>query len=200
MAMPGRSLAQPEAPRMPDGLSRPQAGSIVTLPNLITFARLCAVPVAVWLALRDQMQLVFWLFILAGLSDALDGWLARRLGPSRLGAVLDPMADKALLICMFITLAATNVLPDFIAILVVFRDLLIVGGLLALTLTGHAVAIQPLRISKINTGMQLVLVAVALLMSGYELSAPAVMTILIWATVASTVLSGAAYVWKVAKP
>jgi cardiolipin synthase len=184
---------------MPDGTGRIQAGGIVTLPNLVTFGRLCAVPVAVWLALRGQLQMVFWLFVIAGLSDALDGWLARRQGGSTLGAILDPMADKALLVSMFITLAVIGVLPDFIAILVVFRDILIVGGVLALTLSGHRVAIAPITISKVNTGMQLLLIGVALLMSGYRLDAPLVMRLLIWATVASTLVSGGAYVWKAAR-
>jgi cardiolipin synthase len=183
---------------MPDGFSPPASGGIVNLPNLITFARLCAVPVAIWLALRGQMQLVFWLFVLAGLSDALDGWLARRRGGSALGAMLGPLADKALLVSMVITLAAIDVLPDFVAILVVFRDILIVGGVVALAVSGHRVAIRPLRISKVNTGLQLLLVASALFMTGYEIRAPLIMAALIWVTVASTFMSGAAYVWKVA--
>jgi cardiolipin synthase len=187
-------------PRLPDrGLNNPGLHGIITLANLVTFARLCAVPIAVWLALRDRMQAVFWLVLCASLSDALDGWLARRRGPTRLGAVLDPMADKALLISMVITLAALDVLPDFVAILVVFRDLLIVGGVLALLLSGHPVTIRPLRISKLNTGLQLALVAAALLSSAYGVVPPLALAALIWATVATTLASGAAYVWKVAR-
>ena len=70
--------------------------------------RLCAVPVTVWLLLQQRTAIVFFLFVLAGLSDAIDGWLARRRGPSALGAVLDPVADKALLVTMYVTLAAVN--------------------------------------------------------------------------------------------
>jgi len=127
------------------------AHDIVNLPNIITFGRLCAVPLAVWLMLQHQMALAFGLFALAGLSDAVDGWLARRRGGSVLGAMLDPVADKALLVSMFVTLAAIQVLPSWIAILVVFRDLVIVGGLMVMWQLSMPVRIKPLMFSKLNT-------------------------------------------------
>jgi cardiolipin synthase len=180
----------------------PAAGgnSLVNLPNLITFARLCAVPVAVWLVLRAEFLAGFWLFAAAGASDALDGWLARRRGPTRLGAAMDPAADKALLVSMYVTLAAMHVLPDWLAILVVFRDVLIVGGVLVLMLSGHKVAFRPLLLSRANTGLQIVLVAVALLLAGLRMPMPWLLWGLIWLVAASTLASGAAYVWKAARP
>src|SRR5947208_1714506 len=102
---------------MPDGYARARGADIVNVPNVITFARLCAVPVAIWLTLRGQFALTFGLFALAGISDAVDGWLARRRGGSALGAMLDPLADKALLIGMFVTLTVVGVLPDWLTIL-----------------------------------------------------------------------------------
>ena len=77
--------------------------AVVTLPNIISFARLCAVPLAIWLVLRENFEPAFFLFIAAGLSDLLDGWLARRQGGTVLGAALDPLADKTLIIGMYVT-------------------------------------------------------------------------------------------------
>ena len=121
---------------------------MVNLPNIITFGRLCAVPLAVWLVLHHQMLPAFWLFAAAGASDAIDGWLARRQGTTAVGAMLDPLADKALLVSMYVTLSNIQALPDWLAIMVVFRDLIIVGGVLLLLATGHPVAIRPLFVVK----------------------------------------------------
>ncbi len=186
---------------MPDGshlASRPDAG-VLTLPNVITFARLCAVPMAVWLVLHNSFLAGFWLFAAAGASDALDGYLARRMGGSALGALLDPVADKALLVSMYITLAAMHALPDWLAILVVFRDLVIVGGLIVLWVVGQNVPIRPLWISKVNTTVQILLVGIALLAAGTALVPAWLPPIMIWLTAATTLVSGAAYVWKAAR-
>ena len=187
---------------MPDGseISRPLSYGLVTLPNAITFARLCAVPVAVWLVLQEDFAFAFWLFAAAGASDAIDGWLARRQGPSYLGALLDPVADKALLVTMYVTLAAVHVLPDWLAILVVFRDAVILGGIAVLSMLGQPPLIRPLRISKVNTALQIVLVAIAMLLAATGVSAPLGMWVLCWAVACSTFASGTAYVWKAARP
>jgi cardiolipin synthase len=185
---------------MPDGsrVSRTSSTGLVNLPNAITFTRLCAVPAAVWLVLRGNFVVAFWLFAAAGASDAVDGWLARRQGPSVAGALLDPVADKSLLVAMYVTLAAVHVLPDWLAILVVFRDLVIVGGVLAFSLLGQPVVIRPLLISKLNTVLQILLVAAALLMAGFGVES-ALMPVLVWAVAATTLGSGAAYVWRAAR-
>ncbi len=184
---------------MPDGTRPVRSGQALSLANVITFARLCAVPLAVWLVLRQHFHIAFALFVLAGLSDAVDGWLARRRGSTALGAMLDPVADKALLVSMYVTLSAMGALPDWLAILVVFRDLVIVGGILVLWQLGHVVPIQPLLISKLNTALQILLVALALLLTGFLLMAPVLMDVLIWAVAATTLCSGAAYVWSAAR-
>ena len=183
---------------MPDGsqVGRGVSASLVTLPNIITFGRLCIVPLALWAVVQHRFDYAFFLFVLAGLSDAVDGWLARRQGGGNaVGAMLDPVADKALLVTMYVTLAVVNIVPDWIAILVVFRDIVIIGGVLMLRALGHLVAIGPSRISKLNTALQIILVGVCLGLESFGLHAPAVVLSLVWIVAASTLASGAAYVW-----
>jgi cardiolipin synthase len=183
---------------MPDGsqIGRSASSALLTLPNVITFGRLCAVPLSCWLVLEHQFAEAFFLFVAAGISDAVDGWLARRNGGGNsVGALLDPVADKTLLVTMYVTLAAVKVLPDWLAILVVFRDAVIVGGVVVLSLTGQTVMIRPLYISKLNTVLQILLVALCLLLSGFGLVAPAALDVLVWVVAATTLGSGAAYVW-----
>ncbi len=182
---------------MPDGtqLGRPTT-TLLTLPNVITFARLCAVPLAVWLVVEHWLAEAFYLFVAAGASDAVDGWLARRNGSSNtVGALLDPVADKSLLVTMYVTLAAVNELPAWLAILVVFRDVVIVGGVLVLSVLGQPVLIRPLYISKLNTALQIILVAWTLFQAGFGFARPLASEALIWAVAATTLASGAAYVW-----
>jgi cardiolipin synthase len=185
---------------------RPRAGGapeaeearnlLLTLPNLITLARLCAVPATIWTILQHRLDIAFALFIAAGISDAIDGWLARvRNARSALGALLDPVADKALLVSVYVTLAVVGVLPDWLAILVVFRDLVIVGGVLVLWLLGQTPAIRPIFVSKLNTALQIALAALALFLAGFGLDAGWLLQAAIWAVAATTLASGAAYVW-----
>lgn len=187
---------------MPDGTQagRTASASLLTWPNLITFGRLCAVPLAFWLVIQQRYFAAFILFCAAGASDAVDGWLARRNGGgNRLGALLDPVADKALLVTMYVTLAAVGALPSWLATLVVFRDLVIVGGVITLAILGTGVAIKPLYISKINTAMQIILVAATLLVTGLSLDrgngVADVLEALTWSVAATTFASGTAYVW-----
>jgi len=186
---------------MPDqGFGTTPSSALLTLPNIISFARLCAVPLAVWLVLHAQYSGAFALFLAAGISDAIDGWLARGRGGTVLGAALDPLADKTLMIGMYVTLAATGQLPDWLAIIVVFRDLIIVGGVVLLWLTGHQTAIHPLRISKVNTGLQIGLVALVLGLDAAGLMLEPLRTGMIALVAASTLLSGAAYVRRTVLP
>src|SRR5438552_11180118 len=98
---------------MPDGtqLGRAATAGLFTAPNLITFGRLCAVPLAFWLVLEHRLDLAFYLFVVAGLSDAVDGWLARRYGGNSIGALLDPVADNAPLVTMYVTPAVVRAPP-----------------------------------------------------------------------------------------
>lgn len=173
---------------------------LLTLPNVITLARLAAVPATIWLILNHRLDLAFLLFLAAGISDGLDGWLARWLNArSAIGALLDPVADKALLVSVYVTLAAIGVLPDWLAILVVFRDLVIVGGLTLLWMLGNRPPIRPLWVSKLNTLVQIVLAALALFVHGFEVPMETALTLLIWLVAATTLASGLAYVAQAAR-
>jgi cardiolipin synthase len=189
---------------MPDGMNGQHAGAtpstdVATIPNMLTFGRICAVPVAIWLVLRGDCAIATVLFLLAGLTDALDGWLARREGPSTLGTLLDPLADKLLLTSMFITLAAVGLLPLWLAIMVVFRDGMIIGGIGLLRLLGNAVMIRPLVVSKLNSVAQIALVGITLAEAGFAVHPPEVRTALIGLVALTTLISGGAYVMRGAK-
>jgi cardiolipin synthase (CMP-forming) len=166
----------------------------VNLANLITLGRLLSVPVAIWLVLSGEVTAAFWLFIIAGLSDAIDGFVAKRLDQrSHLGALLDPAADKALLVSMYVTLGISNHLPTWLVILVVFRDVLIVGGFLMVAALGHPMRWEPLMVSKLNTALQIALIGVVLAELGLGLALQTLALGLIYATGATTVISGAGY-------
>ncbi len=168
---------------------------VLTLPNIITLARLLAVPATVWLMLTQRLDLAFIVFLLAGLSDGVDGFLARRLGmESRLGALLDPIADKALLSGVMLLLAWLGLLPVWLAALVVGRDLLITGGYGLLWLRGMPPPIAPLLISKLNTAAQIALAATALCLGGFGWPGSGTVEVLGWLTAGTTLVSGLAYV------
>lgn len=135
----------------------------MNLPNLISLARLLSVPLEIYLILRSQYELAFWLFVIAGVSDAVDGWIAKSLHQTTwLGSYLDPLADKALLVSVYVTLGYQSQIPMWLVILVVFRDLLIIGGVIMLFAVTHHVRIIPSIISKINTAMQILFAAIVL--------------------------------------
>ncbi len=174
------------------------------IPNLISMFRLLAVPVAVWFMLSDHMASAFWLFVLAGVSDALDGFLARRFGSrSMLGSYLDPIADKALLMSVYVTFGYLGHLESWLVILVVFRDLLIIGGALLYLMLAGSLAMQPLLISKFNTTAQIVLAAVLLATLGLGLEDRGAADALVYVVAATTLLSGAAYLaiwgWRIVR-
>jgi cardiolipin synthase len=166
----------------------------VSVPNLITLARLLAVPVAIWLVLAGETMSAFWLFVAAGISDGVDGFIAKHFDQrTALGALLDPIADKALLVSMFVTLGVARHLPNWLVILVVFRDILIVGGFLLATAMTSPVRWEPLAISKLNTVLQIVLIGVVLGRLGLDVEDFGLTRVLIYTVGATTVVSGAAY-------
>jgi cardiolipin synthase len=126
------------------------------LPNFISLLRLLLVPFTVWLLISGAYGWAFVSFLVAGISDGVDGFLVRRYGwHSRLGAYLDPLADKALLVSVFVTLAFLKEIPAWPAIIVVSRDALIVGAVLLSRMMDHPVEVKPLMVSKVNTAAQI---------------------------------------------
>ncbi|MCC7274996.1 MAG: CDP-alcohol phosphatidyltransferase family protein [Alphaproteobacteria bacterium] len=165
------------------------------LANIITLGRLLSVPLVVWLILDGSMLPAFILFLLAGVSDAVDGFLARRFDQrSELGGYLDPLADKALLVGVYVTLGHVGRVPDWLVILVVFRDLLIIGGAILLYMFTDALRMEPLTISKVNTAMQIVLAAAVLGVAGLQVDDHGAVGLLVYLVGVTTILSGAAYI------
>jgi cardiolipin synthase len=135
----------------------------MTLPNLITIGRLFLVPVVILLILEGRWQAAFVIFVLAGLSDAIDGLLARRFGmASELGAYLDPIADKALIVSIYIALAVVGAVPSWLVVLVVARDVMIVAAVILSWLMSKPLAMAPFSVSKLNTGAQISFAALLL--------------------------------------
>ena len=140
-------------------------GADLSIPNLITLARILLVPVMVWAITAGEMRIAFVLFLLAGLSDLVDGYLAKRFNmATELGAYLDPLADKALIVSIYVTLGIAGAIPRWLVILVVSRDIMIVGAIMLSWLMNNPVTLKPLMVSKLNTVAQ-ILLALAVLAS-----------------------------------
>ncbi len=168
---------------------------VTNLPNIISVVRLLLVPLAVWLILSSMYLAAFWLFVIAGVSDAVDGFLARQFNAQTpLGDYIDPLADKMLLVGVYITLGFQGLLPDWLVILVVFRDLLIIGGALLLyTISDRTLSMDPLWISKVNTVLQLVLAAFVLVREALFFDNWGVTEALVYLVAATTFISGMGY-------
>ena len=174
----------------------------VNIPNALSFARLVATPLIGWLIATRHMEAAFYVFILAGVTDALDGYLARRLNlQTDMGRIIDPLADKALLVTTYIMLGVIHYLPTWIVILVVGRDFLIVLAYGISNLFGVRIKPEPVILSKLNTTLQIALVAFVLLQSGYELAMGGFIELLLYATALTTILSWLQYLtlWLVTR-
>lgn len=166
----------------------------VNIPNVITVGRIFMVPLVIWLIIADRMQAAFFLFVIAGLSDALDGFLAKRFGwQTELGAYLDPIADKALLVSIYVTLGFFAHIPAWLVIAVVSRDLLIIGAIVLSWMLNRPVEVHPLYISKANTVGQIILAALVLAHLGLGLAFDALIGVVTWIAGSLTVLSAVAY-------
>ncbi len=166
----------------------------MNIPNLITLGRVILVPLVFWLLVTGQTELAFVAFIIAGISDGVDGYLAKTYGwTTELGAYLDPLADKLLIVCIFLALGVGGQLPLWLVIAVVSRDILIVMAVILSWLLGNPVRIHPLAVSKANTLSQIVLAGTVLADEGFGLGLGMVRFVLIWVTGALTIASLAAY-------
>src|SRR5271154_3471407 len=168
------------------------------LPNLISLARLLLVPLEIWLILVGRYGLAFWILVAAGISDALDGFIAKRFDRrTRLGALLDPLADKVLLVSVFVTLGVAGQIWAWLVVLVVFRDIMIVGGFLLIqALAALPKPTHPLFISKVNTGVQVAMVGFVLARRGLGAEAGPVDQVLGIAVAVTTVVSGLTYLLR----
>jgi cardiolipin synthase len=166
----------------------------LSIPNLITLGRILLVPVVVWAIVSGAMLTAFALFLVAGVSDAVDGYLAKRFKmTSELGAYLDPLADKALIVSIYVTLGIAGNIPRWLVILVVSRDIMIVGAVMLSWLIGSPLKVKPLVVSKLNTAAQIVFACVLLGSLGLNVDAGDLIIVLMGLVAALTLLSIAAY-------
>ncbi|HEY2815530.1 MAG TPA: CDP-alcohol phosphatidyltransferase family protein [Casimicrobiaceae bacterium] len=166
------------------------------MPNLITFARLVLVPIVAYLIISKSYAAAAIVFLIAALSDLADGYIARRFNlVSKLGALLDPVADKLNMFVATVTLALQDLLPIWLALAIVARDIAIVAGVLAYRLRGRSLEMKPTRLSKVNTFLEF-LVLLLVLLSAARFIAPAIRLSPLFLVVLATVLASAGqYAW-----
>jgi cardiolipin synthase (CMP-forming) len=167
----------------------------LSIPNLITLCRILLVPVVVWAITAGEMRVAFVLFLAAGISDAVDGFLAKRFGMgTELGAFLDPLADKAMLVSIYVALGIMAAVPRWLVILVVSRDIMIVGAVMVSWLVNRPIPLKPLLVSKLNTVAQIALACVVLAALGFGFTAEITIGLLVALVAALTLLSIVFYV------
>ncbi|MDX1824607.1 MAG: CDP-alcohol phosphatidyltransferase family protein [Thiohalomonadales bacterium] len=166
-----------------------------SLPNIISTLRILLVPPVVLTMLEQRWGVALPLFLIAGLSDGLDGFLARRYHwTSRLGAILDPIGDKLLMVSSYLVLGWLAILPLWLVVLVILRDVIIMTGTVIYRYFIGIVEFEPILLSKINTICQILLVTLTLcLLAGLEILA-GLQTFLIYTVLVTTISSGVAYV------
>jgi cardiolipin synthase len=165
------------------------------IPNLITIVRILLVAPIVWVLLRQEFELALILFFVAGCSDALDGFLAKQYGwSSHLGALLDPLADKALLVAGFASLTWIGLLPVWLLLLVVLRDVVIVSGAVVYNFRIERLEAHPTLVSKLNTLLQILLVLLVIVQQITPWVGADWIQLLIYAVTVSVVWSGLDYV------
>ncbi len=167
------------------------------IPNFLTLARIAACPILVLLLHNGNYAMALVLFVAAGITDGLDGYIAKRFDcTSNFGAVLDPVADKLLIGSAYIMLAVLGDLPFWLLIVVMFRDLVIVVGYFIFVMMGAEVPMRPTYSSKVNTFVQISLVVAVLLEKASALHISLVLNGLIIGVLVTTVISGIQYVWQ----
>ena len=166
----------------------------MSVPNLLTIARILMVPLLIWLIISGNFRFAFAIFVMAGITDAVDGFIAKNYDSvTELGAYLDPLADKVLLVSIYVVLGLQGFLPDWLVILVVSRDVMIVGAVILSWLVGKPVRMQPLILSKANTTVQITLAAMIIGALAFAEPHP---VLIVWGSVIVgflTVMSGAQY-------
>ena len=177
-----------------DWTNAPNPEDSMNLPNYITLFRIVLIPFFVYLMIYGYERAALLIFVVACVTDALDGMIARLTNNiTELGAFLDPMADKLLILSAFVTLVLMGMLPVWLVIVVVSRDLILILGAVAIYFTGHQFTARPSFIGKATTVLQLVTVTLALVLTNYG-AGSGQMAVLHWATAAFTLASGIQYV------
>jgi cardiolipin synthase len=152
--------------------------------------RIILVPIVVWAITSGEMRVAFFIFLAAGISDAVDGFLAKRFHmASELGAYLDPLADKALIVSIYVALGIAAALPISLVILVVSRDIMIISGFMLAWLVGKPMPVKPLPVSKANTVAQILLATLVLAERGFGFDAVPVSSIIVGLVAILTLLS-----------
>jgi cardiolipin synthase len=171
--------------------------SLSWIPNAISLLRIALIVPILMLILRDEYVWALGLFFFAGFSDGLDGYLATRFDwMTRLGGLLDPVADKLLVAGMFITLAWVGQVPAWLAVLVILRDVVIFGGAVAYNFLIEPVEGEPTRVSKLNTVLELLFLLFVVSHGAFGWPDPISTTVLGAAILVTVIISGADYVWS----
>jgi cardiolipin synthase len=166
------------------------------LPNIITFLRFLLLPPVVLLLLNHRYDAALLVFAVAGFSDALDGYLAKRYHwTSRLGALLDPLADKLMLVSGFVTLAWLGLIPSWLVALIILRDVVIVTGAIVYHMRIEKLEAAPSVVSKLNTFAQILLILAVMFSQGFRQLPSFWMDALIYVVLLTTLWSGLDYVW-----
>ncbi len=172
-----------------------RTNTAINIPNILTLVRILLTPVFIILLLNSQFTLALFVFTLAGLSDALDGFIARYFNQRTvLGAYLDPLADKLLLLSAYVSLAILESVPEWLAVIVISRDLIIIMGIAILTITNKPYEVRPSIVSKLTTAIQISTIFLALLnpkLPRFE----TVQSCMFLATAAITMISGFHYIY-----
>lgn len=167
---------------------------ILNIPNALTLARILLTPFIVYAILEGQTGAALLLMGVAGLTDMLDGAIARMLNQkSTVGAFMDPLADKLMLISAMVTLFVSDLVPLFLFLAVVFRDIVIVLGAIAYELVTHRLEMRPTIASKLTTASQIALVLAVLAHETWSWPGDTLVQGLIWLTFALTCISGVHY-------
>lgn len=167
---------------------------MITIPNALTLLRLFLIPAIVVMIHERRFDLAFYTFTIAGLTDAVDGYIARRFNQkSEIGAYLDALADKSLIAATFLALLAVSAVPYWLVVMVIFRDLMIVGAVAIAWLMDNPIAIEPIMVSKFNTAAQIVMISFTLAVGAFSLVLPNVAFALSALVALLTLLSIGAY-------
>ena len=171
---------------------------MLTLPNFLTLLRILAIPVFLILVNSQRYGAALCLFMAAGITDVIDGVLARLTdSKSDLGATLDPLADKLLLVSSFVILTWLHAVPPWLLILVLTRDVVILGGYLAIYFFSTPMEVAPTLVSKLNTFNEMFTIGFALLTLARPDIPMAMVNVVTWyLTATTTTLSGVHYVYS----